>query len=331
MPLTSCEKNNDPQKEEENKHDAFSDDDQTPITAYDGLSWLQGSLVVVNKNDDVIRRVYGLPLDQSQPDVISIPVANYAAAEKMFQSWVAPGKTTAQVVGGYDYDLTDAEGKAQGSVSFRSVDGEGGVIARMTVAEGTALKQISEVNFVDTALWPENAAYEKYEAGKIYELDDYILNWYEGFEAKLTTLPFYCIQSNTNGEEGILVWLSPDENSPLPHPIMTNYFNFGLEYLPTEAQAKKVLDFYNNNNTFWADMLLEMDAKGHKWSPVDGEFTTNNSEFVLNAFYESWLFGIDMTKILDLDDTEEGEMGSVSSLSAYMYRYMHIKTIPAVD
>ena len=124
MPLTSCEK--DLQKEEDAQHDPKSDSDQTKIATYDALSWLQGSIVVVDDNDKVIRRIYGKPLDESQPDVISVPVVGYGAAEKIFLSWVAPGKEAVKVDGGYDYNLTDADGKDQGNVAFRVVEDEDG-------------------------------------------------------------------------------------------------------------------------------------------------------------------------------------------------------------
>lgn len=51
MPLTSCEKEEDVQKEEDAQHDPKSDSDQTKIATYDALSWLQGSIVVVDDND----------------------------------------------------------------------------------------------------------------------------------------------------------------------------------------------------------------------------------------------------------------------------------------
>lgn len=128
MPLTSCEKES---QTEEKQHNPTSDEDLTPITSFDALSWLQGNLVVVNRNGEVVRRIYGEVLDASQPDVLSSPVADYAAAEQVFLSWVAPGKEAAKVDGGYDYYLTDRDGKAPGSVSFRAVDGDTRVIARI--------------------------------------------------------------------------------------------------------------------------------------------------------------------------------------------------------
>lgn len=333
MPLTSCEK--DPQKpEEEKQHDPKSDEDQTPITAFDALSWLQGSIVVVNANDEVIRRVYGEPLDESQPDVLSSPVADYAAAEKTFLSWVAPGKEATKVEGGYDYNLTSADGQAQGSVSFRAVEGDARVVARMTVDEGTALKQIREFEFIDRDLWPENAVIPKVEAGQIYFYDDHQLLWrdpprrqHDGTVYK--SLPFYCIQGNGDGKEGILVWLCPDSNEFLEHPTPIIYFRFGLDYLPTEPMAQKVLDFYNNNTEFWNNMLDVMEAKGYKWKPSSDTWATGNSEFMINAFWEIPIIGTDMTSVMDLDK-DQGEFCTVSSFSGFFYRYMHIKIFPAL-
>ena len=47
-------------------------------------------------------------MDESQPTVISVPVADYIAAEETFLDWVAPDKEATKVEGGYDYNLTDA-------------------------------------------------------------------------------------------------------------------------------------------------------------------------------------------------------------------------------
>ena len=198
MPLTSCEK--DPQKED-GQHDPKSDSDLTEITAYNSLTWMQGSLVVVNKNGEIVRRIYGEPLDESQPDVLSAPVASYATAEKVFLSWVAPGKSATKVDGGYDYNLTDEEGKAQGSVSFRAVEDGGRVVARMTVAEGTELAEVSEVNFINSKLWPENAApWVEVKEGEVVTRADGILTWEDGFYLKSGSIPYYTLQGNTDGK-----------------------------------------------------------------------------------------------------------------------------------
>ena len=333
LPLTSCEKEEEPQPEDpavDEQHDPTSDADQVKVTAYDGLSWLQGSLVVVNEKGEMVRRVYGKALDESQPDVISVPAIDYAAAEALFLDWVAPGKEATKVEGGYDYALTDAEGKAQGSVSFRAVEDDVRVLARMTVAKGTDLKHISEVNFVDFDQWPENDDIERVEVGKIYYREDYVLYWTWGlidnyFHVRKETLPFYCIQSNTDGKEGILVWLCPDTNDRMDHQTPTNYRSTGaMDYMSSEYEARKVLRVFENNRPVWDNMLKEMDARGYMWSPQSGSGTTGNSEFLLGQ-----ADGFRYMLCLDLDDGD-GYLEWVMCMSLFRYRYIHIEIIPAV-
>lgn len=78
IPLTSCDKDDEPVidngEEEYQKPGPDYQEETRPVTAYDGLSWLQSNLVEVDDNNNVIRRVYGKPLDPSQPTVISVPV-----------------------------------------------------------------------------------------------------------------------------------------------------------------------------------------------------------------------------------------------------------------
>lgn len=344
MPFVSCDKDDDGYKEIESKHDPISDEDQTEIVAFDALEWLQSGIVVVNNNNEVVRRVCGKPLDASQPTVISVPVKSLASAEEIFLGWVAPGKETVKVEGGYDYNLTDADGNAQGSVSFRAVEGEQGVIARMSVAEGTPLKLITEVNFIDYDMWPENEAVEKYEAGKTYWFDAEVYEW-KVFNEHFDNSPdelwtwnryseFYCIQGNDNGKEAILVWLCPDANDRVEifskynittHPEPKYYFLEDMyKKLPTLAEAQKVLDFYNENYDAWQKMLKVMDDKRYKWSADPGAAgTTGNSEFLLNS-YDSKKGKI---KCLDFD-SKKGEICNVYYMSWFSYRYMHILIFP---
>ena len=337
MPLTSCDKNDEPKAEEvENQHDPESDEDQTEIKAYDALEWLQGSLAVVDENGEVIRRIYGTPLDASQPTVLSVAVNDLAMAEETFLGWVAPGKEATKVDGGYDYALTDAEGQAQGSVSFRAVAGEAGVLARMTVAKGTDLKQVSEVNFVDAETWPENAAVQRYVSGKTYKFKDEVYRWtsQRNGNINLTTykreLEFFCIQGNGDGKEAILVWLSPDVVQDLyvwDNPQCPVYYKTEVyKKLPTVAEAKKVLDFYNANNETWKGMLEEMDYRGYQWSPYPNFLAltaTRCSEFMLNSCDEKNR----KIKCLDLD-AKKGEIRDVSFSSFFYYRYMHVRIFP---
>ena len=328
MPLTSCDNNDEPKAEEEDLHDPESDEDQTTIAAYDALEWLQGSLVVVDENNEVVRRIYGEPLDASMPSVISVPVSDFAMAEKLFQSWVAPDKEAIQVEGGYDYALTDAEGKAQGSVSFRAVEGESGVIARMNVSAGTALKQVSEVNFIDYDLWPENTV-AKYVAGKTYQFSVPVFDWFDELLKKVRfkkynrIVEFYCLQGNTDGKEAILVWLCDDYSDTYLHPVPKYYIDDkAYQYLPSVAEAQRFIEFYNENNEAWNKMLDEKT----NWKPkylTPG--STGNCEFLLNSYDAA----TNKIKCMDLDKSV-GEICNVSGSSWFKYRYMYIRVFPPV-
>ena len=310
------------------EHDPTSDEDITRLVAYNGLEYLQGGIAVVNKKEEVIRRIYGKPLDSSDTSIISIPVTNIERAENIFKGWIAPGKEAVKVDGGWDYKLTDENGNQQGGVSFRKIDSEG-VIARMYVNEGTDLKHISEVNFISNDLWPENDAVKEYQAGQIYELDAVVISWlwshpkndYLG-TYETVKRAFYCVQGNSNGKEAILVWLCPDDDREESHPCPSAYISRNLyELLPSVTEAEKVLDFYNANGDKWRKMLEDMDNKGYQWSAASGYATTGNDEFLLNSYNGKKI------KCLDLDG-DVGYIGEVKQGSWYKYRYMHIRIFP---
>ena len=318
--FSACEKEN----KEVQQHDPVADDDQTEITEYDGLEWLQGCLVVVDENNVIVRRVFGEPLDSSKPAVLSVPAHDLEMAENTFLGWVAPGKEVTEVDGGYDYNLTDSNGKTQGCVSFRAMEGEGDVLAKMTVADGTDLKQVSEVLFIDSGHWPENASIEKYDAGKTYQFPGQIYTW--DFNDKMTVksenLSFYCIQGNNDGKEAVLVWLCPDikgyANLPRIHVQYDVYKN-----LPTVAEAQKVLAVHDNNYEEWEKMISYMDSLGYSWAPKSGLNSSGNMEFLLSSYDST----SDELKCMDLDK-ERGNICNVSRNSWYMYRYMHVRIFP---
>ena len=330
--FTACEK--DPMEEEKSQHDPKSDSDLTEITAYNSLTWMQGSLVVVNKNGEIVRRIYGEPLDESQPDVLSAPVASYATAEKIFLSWVAPGKSATKVDGGYDYNLTDEEGKAQGSVSFRAVEDGGRVVARMTVAEGTELAEVSEVNFINSKLWPENATpWVTVKEGEVVTRADGILTWEDGFYLKSGSIPYYTLQGNTDGKVGIQVHLCPDSDNSDLHPRAGSYNHEVLPYLPSEWEAQQVLDIFNNNKAAWDKMMETMADYGYDWYPKEGWGTTGNAEFMINKVDGDVMGYILYCLDLDEDDSDgvKGSMCMVSPHSWFKYRYIRVKIFPAVD
>jgi hypothetical protein len=270
-----------------------------------------------------------------------VPVSDLADAEEIFISWVAPDKVATKVEGGYDYNLTDAVGNAQGSVSFRAVEGETGVVARMTVAEGTSLKMVSEVKFIDAELWPENAKPKKYIEGEIYDYEIKIYTWEEKENSISGTYyrpsyvksyeHFYCVRGNTDGKDAILIWMSPEEEAK--HAAPGYYVLFGstvYDNLPTVAEAEKVLECFNNHKVAWERMLDIAENNGYNWKAKWSFFgsTTNNYEYILNSYDRN----NKKIKCLDLD-SRPGKICDVEVHPAKNfnhYRYLYVRIIPAI-
>ena len=333
-PLTSCD-NEEPQIEEEQKHNPASDEDLIPINGIDALEYLQCCIVVVDENGDVVRRVFGKPLDNSDPSVISVPVNDYAMAEQTFLGWVAPGKEATKVENGYDYYLTNENGNAQGSVSFRAVDDETGVVARMSVAKGTDLKHVSEVKFIKPFLLSDNDESEMVVVkDSIYNLEAEFFEWWP-LDANMSKyavvfkkeLPFYCIQGNENGYNGILVWLCPDVNDWHYHPVTNLYIRDKVyQYLPSIFEISMVKTYFDENYDSWQNMIKKMESLGHKWDAHWGLSTTGNAEFVFNRVTPS----LSEIYCLDLDD-KKSKICNVRNGSWFKYRYMHVRVIPPVS
>ena len=344
LPLTSCnndEPGNDGPVKDMSKHNAESDEDQNEITGYNSLEWFQNSIVVVDQYGNTKRRIYGEILDSSDSTILSVRVSDLAMAENIFLSWVAPEKNVEKVSDGYNYNMTDENGNAQGSVTFKHANGKNGVLATVSAGANTNLIAISEIRFISDTAWPENASTSVlYEAGKIYEIYAHYLRWDAApiFSEDDTdpswertcmypyprNLPFYCIQGNDNGQEAILVYLSPDENAQTTHGRLFEYVSYDAYiHCASLPEAQKVLKYYTEHYQEWEAMIDYMESLGHKWDWHLGINTTGNEEFVLNSYNAEKK----TLKILDLD-SKKGKISDVGIYSFFEYRYIFVRTFP---
>ena len=145
----------------------------------------------------------------------------------------------------------------------------------------------------------------------------------------IKSLPFYCIQGNIPGREAILIWIAPDYNAEHTNVTGKDYLDTNaLRFLPSEAEAQKVLDVFNRTSKGnWEYMLKEMDKLGFQWSAQWGDFTTGDDEFLLNSSRDGGFWG-PLIKCLDLD-SHPGEIVDIKASSPLRYRYMQIVIIPA--
>jgi hypothetical protein len=294
--------------------------------------------VVVGENDTVVVRVCGEMLEPADTTVLSNAVTDYAMAEDIFLDWIAPMKEqdVEKAEDGYIYNLTDDNGNPQGSVEFRKADGSEGILAKMTVGEGAALKAISEIRFIAKDAWPENAVHNKlYKKGELY---GFVVPEFEYKTVKLNNgkkedrlvisshrnREFYCLQGNDNGKEALLVYLSPDVNEITAHFEPKDYAHSNVyKHFASLYHAQKVLDFYNSNHDEWEQMIEFMEARGHKWDWHYGTYTVGNAVFLLNSYNKE---GKTM-KCLDLDE-KIGRVCDVvlHSFWSFEYRYMFVRT-----
>ena len=212
------------------------------------------------------------------------------------------------------------------------------MIARMDVAPGTDLKQISEVKFIDAELWPENDSYPKYIEDYTYEFETVCFVWHLNqstgryyLSTKKENKKYYCIQGNNYGDEAILIWLSPDYNIENTNVYPTDYAQAKvLQYLPSVTDAEKVLKVFNETNEkSWEYMMLRMDKEGYQWSPLsllDGH-STGNCEFMLNCVEDKGFWG-EYIKYLDLDSQPGDISGWPTGINVWKFRHMRIIIVP---
>ena len=165
-------------------------------------------------------------------------------------------------------------------------------------------------------------------------MEDYEVSWSEGrayrpnFHVEKKLLPFYCLQDNANGKEGILVYLSPDEDNYYSHPMMKWYKIDALSYLSSEEEAQKVVDKINQNVAFWDTMLSDMKANGHDWYAKPFSLSDDHaakSKFVLGVIDEGLI--LDDIMVFEME-VHPAELEWVFESSMQMYRYMQIQIVP---
>ena len=146
------------------------DDDKAPerleTTAYDDLDYFQRAIVDVDSLGNFQCRQYGVPLYDNDTTHLYIGVESIEAAEKIFRYWLAPDiEAVAAADNSITANLTDEDGKAQGTIFFRP--GTAGTVAEVTASPETRLLHFSQVTFLLNSAWPFNNAASKWHVGDV--------------------------------------------------------------------------------------------------------------------------------------------------------------------
>ena len=102
-------------------------------------------------------KVYGVVIDERTPDIIGRPVKTVAEAQDEFYKLIPDGKDNKGLVkeegGLLSYQLTDANGKKQGSINFAPGEfdscGEVSLSSELKAATG-----YSRIRYIQEDMWP---------------------------------------------------------------------------------------------------------------------------------------------------------------------------------
>lgn len=166
------------------------DDDQNRQELNE-LAELQENLTVLNEDGSLKERVYGMVLDESKPNTVSVGVENFEEAREIFALLFAD---TTKIS---DDGLRAQFSTRQGNAELKADNGNDGLVAH-AVFNVDGLKYVEQINFVLHSAWPENAKNPSpYLLGVAYEL-----RGDEDMER------FVCIRAYNNGTPALLVAIS---------------------------------------------------------------------------------------------------------------------------
>lgn len=167
-----------------------------PAITIDELGVLQDNLVVLNEDGSIKERVYGVVLDESTPNTVSIGVDDFDEAREIFSVMFAD--TTLISNNGTLAQFSTRQGKAE----LIEDKGTPGLVAH-AVFDVEGLKWVDRINFIAHSAWPENTneAFSPYKVGIGYEM--------EGLIGK-TNERYVCVRQYKEGSPAILVAITKD-------------------------------------------------------------------------------------------------------------------------
>ena len=189
--------------------DSNDDNDPAPepteddrLITYDDLRFFQNSIIEVDDAGNIVCQYIGEALYENEPLHLYVGVDNFEEAETMFRRWIAPD-VTLPATAPLTAQLTDNEGKAQGSVTFAEATGNGAV-AEVTASADTQLKHFNKITFLLNNAWPHNAA------APIHHVGDVITHALVGTDTRFLAdndrlLKWVCIQEEGNGLPPIFI------------------------------------------------------------------------------------------------------------------------------
>lgn len=222
MTFTSCSNDDEPETKPGEK--------PTPVIV-DELAELQDNLTILNEDGSLNERLYGVVLDESKPNTVSVGVESFDEAREIFTVLFADTTSISA-------DGTKAQfSTRQGSAELKQDNGKNGLIAHIDFnVEG--LKYVDQVNFISQSAWPDNAQSNTlFKLGKTYTIPEKDGDMY----------PFICIREYSKGSPALLLSIIWGNWSKSP----TSYF----KYLPTESEAHETSKVLRGNWDYYKSLF----------------------------------------------------------------------------
>lgn len=221
--LISCTDNDD---NPVNNPTEVNDDDDDPeepgdwdgVIPVNGLASFMAHFIERDSLGNFMGYVYGKPLDEADPSVLSIGVESLEEADEIFRNIINDTVNYVSMgTGNITYSPVDEEGNKQGEI-YLTPGGEG-CIARITFSDNIVNEELSEVRFIDSKLWPENIG-SAFRVGRLYTprclkmfggaLNIYYWRPEEGADYENT---FLCLEENNHGKPALLIYVSKAQYS----------------------------------------------------------------------------------------------------------------------
>lgn len=201
---------------DDDKNNGSSGGSDSKEVLFNDLLWFQNCIVRVDSLGQFVSRNYGEPLYDNDTTNVYIGVETLEEARQLFDTWIAPDAKVTATPSSTDVTvtLTDKDGKSQGEVYFKAVDG-GATIAEVTTT--AAVRHFRKVSFIPNSAWPTNVQEGKFIKGVVYKMDVRVSIMHSGIhedvKIKYETMNMVCIRSQGNGVPPMLVAIGKEKES----------------------------------------------------------------------------------------------------------------------
>lgn len=222
---------------------------------FDHLDFLQSQFVKLDENGKLVNRYMGKPLNSADETILYIGVNDLNEAKSLFKSWIIDLENIYELGDVMKASFKDYTGTFDFSPS-QKVTNYGQEVA-VANCNGLEMEYVSQVVFITTDSWPENAE-------SIYKYGDVVKghkdhNW-------------VCVREATAGQCGYLFSKSSKKSEA------EGTTRFSADYIPEEGAAKSFVSYLNGN---W--------SKHKKTINDSGIVSISDNEWL---WYDDWVYAV---------------------------------------